>query len=102
MKKIFFTLFKRSVLLFAGTGLGKIKIIDRVYHFLLPKLKPEYVEIGGNKIVTDKLDSLGLSVFGVYEKTLINTIKTHIEKGDGVCDIGAHDGYHSLIMSKAV
>ena len=102
MKKLFFELFKRSVLLFAGSGLGKIRIFDKAYHFLLPKLKPEYTEIGGYKIVTDKLDSLSLSVFGIYEKTLINTIKTYIKKGDVVCDIGAHDGYHTLDMSKAV
>src|SRR3989344_1198701 len=102
MKNFFFTLFKQSVLLFAGSGLGKIKIIDRVYHFLLPKLKPEYIEIEDARIITDKLDSLSLSVFGVYEKTLVSTIKTYIKKGDVVCDIGAHDGYHTLIMSKAV
>jgi len=102
MKKIAYSLFKKSILLFTGKGLGKIKIIDRTYHYLLPRLKPEFINIYGFKLITDKDDSLGLSVFNNYEEKVIKLIRSNLKKGDIVCDIGAHIGYHTLVMSKAV
>ena len=102
MKKIIQIIYKNIAKLFFGTGIGKIKIISKIYKYLTSKLKPDFIIINNIKYFLDKHDSLGLSITNIHEKTETELVKQEIHEGDYVVDVGAHIGYFSLIFSKIV
>ena len=69
MRKILFLIYQKIVNSFTGTNISKYRIIQKIVMWINSKLKPNFVEIDGNKIYLDEKDSLFLSVYGVHEKT---------------------------------
>lgn len=41
-------------------------------------------------------------VFGVYERDVVHAIRTTVQPGSLVADVGAHIGYHTLVLRKMV
>ncbi len=97
-------IYRKTLKLFAGSGLRSIPFVEKINLFVRGRLQPEFIVTKkyNHKIYLDKIDSLYLSVhkdFGGYEKELI---EKQIKKGDIVLDVGANIGFYTLIMAKLV
>ncbi len=60
------------------------------------------IEVNGQRMYLDPLDSLGLLVWGSYEKDVTQLIKTVLRPGDVAIDLGAHIGYYTLLFASLV
>lgn len=102
-KKIFSSLFSNLSRKLSGKGFFKYRIVRRVYHYLKKELKPDYVEIFGNKIFLDKKDSMNLSIIGSdYEKLTTDYIRKEVKEGDIIIDVGANIGLYTMLFANLV
>ncbi len=92
-----------------GLGLSRFKIVIWIYSFVFTPLKRggsvidvDLPTIGKLKFTLDKNDSLGLSVFKIYEEFETNLFIHEIKPGEIVVDAGANIGYYTVIFSKLV
>jgi FkbM family methyltransferase len=93
-------------------GLGKIKFIDVVYKNIFSVLVPEkedVVSINGYKMVVKTggkwgLGGIGknLAYVGEYEPQTTEVFKTFIKPNMKVIDVGANQGYFTVLSSKLV
>jgi FkbM family methyltransferase len=88
--------------IFGGYGLGKFYPVKFLEKLLLRKLKSNFAIVHGHKMELDPVDSLSLSINGIYEEFETELIKKNVKSGDIVLDIGAHIGYYTLIFAKLV
>ena len=102
MKKKIHAIYKKFFKIFIGTNIGRYGIVRKLQRFANSNLKPDWVEIEGEKMYLDDVDSLCLSINGIHEKILTNLIKKEIHSGDVVLDIGAHIGYYTLQFANLV
>jgi len=102
MKKKIHLIYKKFFKFFIGTNIGRYGIVRKFARFLSYNLKPDWVEIEGEKMYLDKVDALSLSINGIHEKIITNLIKKEIHSGDVVLDIGAHIGYYTLQFANLV
>ena len=102
MKKKIHAIYKKFFKIFIGTNIGRYGIVRKLARFLNYNLKPDWVEIEGEKMYLDKVDALSLSINGIHEKIITNLIKKEIHSGDVVLDIGAHIGYYTLQFANLV
>ena len=102
MKKKIHAIYKKSYKIFIGTNIGRYGIVRKLCRFLSYNLKPDWVEIEGEKMYLDEVDALCLSINGIHEKLVTNLIKKEIHSGDVVLDIGAHIGYYTLQFANLV
>ena len=102
MKKKIHAIYKKFFKIFIGTNIGRYGIVRKLARFLNYNLKPDWVEIEGEKMYLDEVDALCLSINGIHEKIITNLIKKEIHSGDVVLDIGAHIGYYTLQFANLV
>ena len=102
MKKKIHAIYKKSYKIFIGTNIGRYGIVRKLQRFANSNLKPDWVEIEGEKMYLDEVDALCLSINGIHEKIITNLIKKEIHSGDVVLDIGAHIGYYTLQFANLV
>ena len=102
MKKKIHTIYKKSSKIFVGTNISRFGFVRKLQRFANSNLKPDWVEIEGEKMYLDEVDALCLSINGIHEKMLTNLIKKEIHSGDVVLDIGAHIGYYTLQFANLV
>ncbi len=102
MKKKIHTIYKKSSKIFVGTNISRFGFVRKLQRFANSNLKPDWVEIEGEKMYLDEVDALCLSINGIHEKLVTNLIKKEIHSGDVVLDIGAHIGYYTLQFANLV
>ena len=106
MRKLVFSMFRKSVKLLSGHGLGGFYLIKVIWPkidcFFMAHFGPGVAEVEGHKMFLDSIDSEYLSIHGVYEPLGTEIVKKEIKKGDVVLDIGANIGYYTLIFAKLV
>lgn len=104
MRRIILSILRKGFKHLYGRGINNFYPIKVVYRFLSSHLKNPnlVVEVEGSKMLLDSKDSLGLSVWGVYEPFETELFKKEILKGEVVLDIGANIGYYTLIAAKLV
>jgi len=104
MKKRFFKFLEIVRRTFSGFGLRKIGFIGWIYDYLFSHSKPEYFEIDGRKIYTDKLDILQLyrSKEYTYEDFINEVVRKEIKEGSVFLDLGAHVGFYTSMAAEAV
>lgn len=100
-KKTAIFIHKKIIHLFSGSGIGNLRPVIWLNNFIIKQLRPNYVNIQGNKIYLDSQDSLRLS-YGSYEPFETELIKKEVKKGFAVLDIGANIGYYTIMLSKLV
>lgn len=84
--------------------LRKVNFLNKLNNYLRKKLRPDFIITKEDKhiIFLDKLDSLHLSINGLFEPFQNEIVKKYIKKGDIVLDLGANIGYYSLLLAKLV
>lgn len=102
MKKILRKVYGFGEKTLSGKGLDKYLLITKSAKFLRSNLKMESIEIDGHLMYLDPLDSLRLSINGIYEEFATMIVKKIIKKGDVVIDLGANIGYYTLIFARIV
>ncbi len=104
LKNIGRRIFRKTVkFLNHGWGLARFRSVATVYSFfysLVKEKEDKPVLINGFEMILDKNDSLGLSVWGVYEEAQTSLVKKEIEKDSWILDIGANIGYYTLLFSR--
>ena len=91
-----------------GTGLGRFRLLFRLYTLLYQRLAPKGIillEVQGHRMYVDGQD-VGVApilvVKGVYEEGVTRIFKNEIKLGAVVLDIGANIGYHTLTAARLV
>ena len=102
MKKIMNRIYQKSAKLLIGTGISQNDQVRKFVQTMNSQLKPDFVELEGNKLYLDPNDSLSLSLYGYHEKTETELVKQEIKPGDVVLDVGANIGYYTLLFAKLV
>ncbi len=80
LKKILRRIYKKSEGFLSGRGLNRYYIIKTGAKFLKSYLKSDFVEVDGHKMFLDPLDSLRLSINGIYEEFETNVVKIAIAR----------------------
>jgi len=107
MRKILLPIFKKATNNYTRKLFFKIYTIypfNYLYHFLVRYLtdSKDIVDVQGHKMFLDRIDTLNLSVRGIWEPFGTEVFKKHIKEGDTVLDLGAFIGYYTLIAAKLV
>lgn len=102
MKNIIRKLYTKCERSLSGHGFNQYSFVRSSSEFLRSRLKSNYVEIDGQKMFLDSLDSMRLSINGIYDEFETKTLKKIIKTDDVVFDIGANIGYYTLIFARLV
>jgi FkbM family methyltransferase len=88
----------------SGHGIGRLSPVRLVHGLIRSSLTPSVVQILGNKMFLDPMDSLAFSMKegGIREPLQTQLAMREIGRGDVALDIGAHIGYYTLIFAKLV
>ncbi|MGC8913904.1 MAG: hypothetical protein ACP5LE_08310, partial [Thermoplasmata archaeon] len=84
MKRVLLKIYKASVKILSGHGIGKFYPIKVVNDFLRYHLKTTFAEVQGHKMFLDSKDTLNLSVDGIHEAFTTELVKREIKRGDVV------------------
>lgn len=74
----------------------------RAFEGLVTALRRERLTVRGHSMRLDPLDSLRLSLHGVYEPALTRYLEAVVRPGWSVVDVGANIGYFTLLLCRAV
>jgi len=102
LKQIFRFFFRHLSLCLVGTGISKNKFIYNIIELLKKILKPEFIEIDGCKLLLDKTDRHGFTIYGNSEERNMSYLKKIVMPGQIVVDVGANIGIYSVVLAKWV
>ena len=102
MKKIFRIIFKNIAKKFVGTGISKNKVAYELAEKVKEILKEDYIMIDDCKLLLDKTDRHGFTIYGEEDPEERELIKKMVKRGDNVVDIGANIGIHTITLAKCV
>src|SRR5262245_27906916 len=87
--------------LLAGRGLRRYAWVNRRNADSLSSVKASEAGVLGQRLLLDRLDSLELSVQGIYEPLETKVSLSLIPAGGCAVDIGANIGYYALLFARA-
>lgn len=99
MTNLTFRIYAKFFNVISRTNFSKYRFVSRIGRILHSKLKPEFVEMWGNKIFLDPLDHHLLSI---QEYPIHRIIKEVIKPADVVVDIGANIGILTVYFAQLV
>lgn len=82
--------------------LDNIPALHTLHQLVIQQLRTNQAKVGGRLMYLDPVDSLRLSINGVYEEFETSIISQLTKPGDVVVDVGAHIGYYTLILADLV
>lgn len=105
---MFFALFKKINSWLFGKNLGSIPGFRKLHLFLYNSFKPKgevTIDVNGFKMFLNSSDQgevKDILLRGVYDKLETSIVERSVGGGDTALDIGAHIGYFTLILARAV
>ena len=94
--------YQRGVSLLAGHGLRRFPGVESLHRFVARRIASGEVDVHGHRMILDAVDSLGLAAFRTYEPVTTDLLRELVRPGDVAIDVGAHIGYHALLLARAV
>ena len=104
MKPLLSNIYKQIIPKLYGTGLSRIKLLDRINRKIRAAVKPETIDFYGNTIFLDNYDMNQVFVHGESGKDSVEIafIKNKINERDFVIDVGANIGLYTVMFSNWV
>jgi len=102
IRGLVFRAYRGAAMLAFGRALKAYYPAHPLHRRFLAAIRPEATTVMGHKMYLDVVDSLLLSMRGVYEPEETKLVQSLVHPGDIVIDIGANIGYYTLQFAKLV
>jgi FkbM family methyltransferase len=102
LKHLPMKLYKLGHRLLSGRGLAAFYPIRMLDNLMLRTVRPKRIDVLGHSMLVDSVDSLRLSVNGIYEPLETRFVQENVRQGMTVVDVGAHVGYYTLLFARLV
>jgi len=102
LKKLLRIIFRNISKQLVGTGISKNRTVYNFVEFMKEKIKEDFVIVDGCKLLLDKTDRHGFTIYGEEDHIERELIKKIVRPGDVTIDVGANIGYHTVVMAKIV
>jgi FkbM family methyltransferase len=86
----------------SGRGLGRYRMMRAARRLAEHRLEKGLVDVLGHKMFVDAIDTLHLRANRLWEPVETAVVEALVGRGDVAVDIGAHIGYYTLLMARAV
>lgn len=105
MATISFAVFRGIVRTLSGLRLRRFRLVDRLYHRLFDRLRPDVARVHGHRLHVapdDRVIAQSLLLRGTWEPFETELFEQTLRPGMVVFCLGAHVGYYALLAARRV
>jgi FkbM family methyltransferase len=102
IRGLVFRVYRGAAILVFGRSLKAYYPAHPLHQRFFAAIRPEVTTVMGHKMYLDPVDSLLLSMRGIYEPAETKLVQSLVHPGDVVVDLGANIGYYTLQFAQLV